>query len=80
MMAGEGEVITGVVKRIKRPEGFGFISCSDGRERFFHRSSVKDGDFDRMVENKTNVRGTIAPGKVKDGVQKDQRLEGVFII
>lgn len=70
-------VTTGVVKRIKKVEGYGFISCADGQERFFHRSGVsKPGEFDRMEENKTRVKGTITPGKPG----KDERLEGVFII
>lgn len=69
-------VTTGMVKRLKRAEGFGFVSCADGQERFFHRSGVKVGDFDRLEENKTRVKGTITPGKPGKG----ERLEGVFII
>jgi cold shock CspA family protein len=68
-------VIGGTVKKIKRAEGFGFVVCDDGVERFFHRSSVKAGDFDRLIETKTRVRGTIMPGKPG----KDERLEGMFI-
>jgi CspA family cold shock protein len=33
---------TGKIKRIIRDRGFGFISDTDGREVFFHQSSLVD--------------------------------------
>jgi len=41
---------TGKVKKLVRDRGFGFISDTDGREVFFHRSSVLDGKFDGLNE------------------------------
>src|SRR5579875_1433758 len=37
----------GVVARVL-PQGYGFISAADGREVYFHRNSVMDGDFDSL--------------------------------
>jgi ribosomal subunit interface protein len=31
------------------PDGYGFIETPDGREIYFHRNSVVDGDFDRLL-------------------------------
>jgi CspA family cold shock protein len=39
----------GVVKRIQRDKGFGFIRDTNGQEYFFHRSSVQ-GSFDDLSE------------------------------
>jgi CspA family cold shock protein len=41
---------TGTVKRIMRDKGFGFISATDGREVFFHRSEVQNVEFDKLME------------------------------
>lgn len=41
---------TGKVKKIIKERGFGFISDTDGREVFFHKSSVLDGKFDSISE------------------------------
>jgi cold shock protein len=41
---------TGKVKKIIRDRGFGFISDTDGREVFFHQSSVMDSKFDTLTE------------------------------
>ena len=43
-------MFTGTVKRIMREKGFGFISATDGREVFFHRSEVKNVSFDELRE------------------------------
>lgn len=40
----------GNIKKMIRDKGFGFISDTDGREVFFHRSSVVDVDFDSLKE------------------------------
>jgi len=40
----------GTVKRVVRDRGFGFISSGEGREIFFHRSSLQDLNFDSLKE------------------------------
>ena len=39
----------GVVSRIFPEESYGFISTPDGREIYFHRNSVKNDDFNKLV-------------------------------
>lgn len=41
---------TGKIKKLIRERGFGFISDIDGREVFFHQSSVTDARFDALTE------------------------------
>jgi CspA family cold shock protein len=41
---------TGKIKKLIRERGFGFISDSDGREIFFHQSSLIDVQFDALTE------------------------------
>jgi len=41
---------TGKIKRVVRERGFGFISDTDGRELFFHQSSLVDTQFDVLKE------------------------------
>ena len=41
---------TGKIKKLVRERGFGFISDADGREVFFHQSSVVDVSFDALTE------------------------------
>ena len=40
----------GTIKKIVRDRGFGFIQADDGREIFFHRSSLQQLDFDNLKE------------------------------
>ena len=40
----------GKIKKLVRERGFGFISDSDGREVFFHQSSLIDVLFDALSE------------------------------
>ncbi|UCD72135.1 MAG: cold shock domain-containing protein [Syntrophobacterales bacterium] len=40
----------GTVKRVVRERGFGFISAEDGREIFFHRSTLEGTDFNALEE------------------------------
>ncbi|MBI2877107.1 MAG: cold shock domain-containing protein [Candidatus Tectomicrobia bacterium] len=40
----------GKVKKVIRDKGFGFIAAIDGREIFFHRSSLVDANFDSISE------------------------------
>jgi CspA family cold shock protein len=39
----------GTIKRLVMDRGFGFLSGEDGKEYFFHRSSV-DGSFEGLQE------------------------------
>lgn len=41
---------TGMVKRLVKERGFGFIEGSDGTELFFHRSALGAGGFDDLRE------------------------------
>jgi cold shock protein len=40
----------GVIKRVIRDRGFGFIRTSDGQEVFFHRSGLQQLNFDSLRE------------------------------
>ncbi|MFC1807113.1 cold-shock protein [Candidatus Omnitrophota bacterium] len=42
---------TGKIKKLVRERGFGFISDTDGREVFFHQSSLVGVNFDALKEN-----------------------------
>ncbi len=39
---------TGKIKKVVRERGFGFISDTDGRELFFHQSSLVDVGIDAV--------------------------------
>ena len=39
---------TGTIKKLVRDRGFGFISDTDGREVFFHQSSLVGVAFDAL--------------------------------
>ncbi len=41
----------GKIKKLVRDRGFGFISDTDGREIFFHKSSLIDTEFDVLKED-----------------------------
>ncbi|MDD4980834.1 MAG: cold shock domain-containing protein [Candidatus Omnitrophica bacterium] len=43
---------TGKIKKLVRERGFGFISDTDGRELFFHQSSIVDAQFTDLTEDK----------------------------
>ena len=40
----------GVVARLIRDRGFGFIRAQDGSEIFFHASALPQGAFDTLAE------------------------------
>lgn len=40
----------GTIKKLVRDRGFGFIRTESGEEVFFHRSSLKQGNFDHLEE------------------------------
>jgi CspA family cold shock protein len=45
-----GPMTTGTVKKLVSERGFGFITGEDGKDYFFHRSSlVPSLDFDRLA-------------------------------
>ena len=40
----------GIIKKLVRERGFGFINAQDGREIFFHRSGLQQLDFETVKE------------------------------
>jgi cold shock CspA family protein/ribosome-associated translation inhibitor RaiA len=40
--------VGGLVARLFREEGYGFLKSTDGRDVYFHQNSVLNGDFDRL--------------------------------
>jgi ribosomal subunit interface protein len=45
----------GTVARVFQERGYGFLAAEDGHEVYFHRNSVIDGSFDKIVPG-TKVR------------------------
>lgn len=43
---------TGIIKRLVRERGFGFIGAEDGTEIFFHRSALTDMDIEQLSEGR----------------------------
>jgi cold shock protein len=41
---------TGKINKLVRDRGFGFINDTDGREVFFHQSSLAEAKFDTLQE------------------------------
>jgi len=39
---------TGVIKKLVREDGYGFLETPDGREIYFHRNSVLEPGFDQL--------------------------------
>ncbi|MCX5641744.1 MAG: cold shock domain-containing protein [Candidatus Omnitrophica bacterium] len=45
---------TGKIKKLVRDRGFGFISDTDGKEVFFHQTSLAEGaNFDALNEDQS---------------------------
>lgn len=40
----------GKIKKLIRDKGYGFITDAEGKEVFFHRSGITDGNFDGLNE------------------------------
>jgi cold shock protein len=51
----------GTIKKLNRDRGFGFIRASDGRELFFHRSSLQGLNFEDLKEGQ-NVQFEVERG------------------
>ena len=51
----------GKIKRLIRERGFGFITAEDGKDVFFHRSTLAGDDFDALEEG-TNVEFDLERG------------------
>lgn len=49
-MENQGNQHKGKIKKLVRDRGFGFISDTDGREIFFHQSSLTGVTFDALNE------------------------------
>lgn len=43
----------GKIKKLVRDRGFGFISDTDGREVFFHQSSLVETNFAGLTEDQS---------------------------
>ena len=41
------------IKKVVHDRGFGFIQAQDGKEIFFHRSSLQQLDFDTLKEGES---------------------------
>lgn len=52
----------GIVKKVIREEGYGFILLDDGTEVYFHRHAVQDLDFEQMDEG-LQVALSVASGE-----------------
>ena len=46
---------TGVIQRLVKDRGFGFIKSASGHELFFHQSQLQDTAFDLLREGQTIV-------------------------
>ncbi|MDH5364593.1 MAG: cold shock domain-containing protein [Dehalococcoidia bacterium] len=46
---------TGVIQRLVKDRGFGFIKSTSGHELFFHQSQLQDAAFDLLREGQTIV-------------------------
>ena len=52
----------GVVSKVLRDEGYGFILLGDGREVYFHRNAVHDLEFEQ-IDKGLEVNLSVAPGE-----------------
>ena len=62
------EPLTGEVLRLFPEQDYGFVQTSDGREVYFHRHSVVDGNFDDL-EPGIQVRLVLAYDESAEGPQ-----------
>ena len=52
---------TGIISRLVKSQGFGFIKCSGGHEVFFHRSHVQGDVFESLAQGQ-NARFKVGIG------------------
>lgn len=64
--------MNGKIKRLISDKGFGFISDGKGKEYFFHKSAVKNAEFDALRE------GDEVTFEDADGV-KGPRAEDIYV-
>jgi cold shock protein len=53
---------SGTIKKLVIDKGFGFIETSDGKDIFFHHSSVQNAQFDDLTEGQ-QVEYTVEQGQ-----------------
>mgnify|MGYP006304444239 CR=1 FL=1 len=58
--------VVAIIDRLFPDDGYGFLKGVDGRQYYFHRNSVLNGDFDRLKQG-TGVHFTPEVGE--DGMQ-----------
>lgn len=46
---------TGIISRLEKARGFGFIKCSSGHEVFFHRSQVQGAAFELLAPGQSTI-------------------------
>jgi cold shock protein len=66
----------GVVARLIRDRGFGFIRSQDGSELFFHASALSQGVFDTLAEGQAVEYQPDTDTRGRGERAKDVRLVG----
>ena len=46
-------MLSGVIRRLVKDRGFGFIKSGDGQDLFFHRSELQGVTFDSLEEGQS---------------------------
>lgn len=69
------DAMTGKIKRLIAPRGFGFIESPKGNDLFFHHSSLKDVDFEDLKEGDL-VAFEIEKGPKGNQAIKVERIDG----
>jgi len=46
-------VAKGIIKRLMRDRGYGFIATEDGKDVFFHRTALRGLRFDSLKEGQS---------------------------
>ena len=60
----------GVIARLVKDKGFGFVKGDDGKERFFHLSSLVSGvDFEELKEGDKVI---FQPGQSTKGLRAEK--------
>jgi len=68
-------MVTGKIKRLIHPRGFGFIGLPDGEDLFFHYSGLEDVDFEDLKEGDL-VSFEVEKGPKGNRAVKVQKLDG----